>query len=59
MLFRGLLVRFLLLSTYSAVRSFPRGLSRLSPRSLLATLTFLVVAMVTVYVVRHVIGGGA
>ncbi|WP_355660332.1 YeeE/YedE family protein [Halomonas salifodinae] len=35
------------------------GLSRLSPRSLLATLTFLVVAMVTVYVVRHVVGGGA
>jgi len=35
------------------------GLSRLSPRSLMATLTFLVAAIVTVYVVRHVIGGGA
>lgn len=35
------------------------GLSRLSPRSLVATLTFLVAAIVTVYVVRHVIGGGA
>ncbi|MBF8221399.1 YeeE/YedE family protein [Halomonas sp. 328] len=34
------------------------GLSRLSPRSLLATLTFLVVAMITVYVVRHLVGGG-
>ena len=35
------------------------GLSRLSPRSLVATLTFLVAAIVTVYVVRHLIGGGA
>lgn len=35
------------------------GLSRLSPRSLVATLTFLVAAIMTVYVVRHLIGGGA
>ncbi|GAA0561531.1 YeeE/YedE family protein [Halomonas salifodinae] len=35
------------------------GLSRLSARSLVATLTFLVMAMVTVYGVRHVVGGGA
>ncbi|XKF16264.1 YeeE/YedE family protein [Halomonas sp. BLK-85] len=35
------------------------GLSRLSVRSLVATLTFLVTAIITVYVVRHVIGGGA
>nr|WP_269816167.1 YeeE/YedE family protein [Halomonas sp. G15] len=35
------------------------GLARLSPRSLVATLTFLVMAIVTVFVVRHVIGGGA
>lgn len=35
------------------------GLARLSPRSLVATLTFLATAIVTVYVVRHLIGGGA
>lgn len=35
------------------------GLARLSVRSLVATITFLVVAIVTVFVVRHVIGGGA
>jgi len=35
------------------------GLARLSPRSLVATLTFLVMAIITVFVVRHVIGGGA
>ena len=35
------------------------GLSRLSPRSMVATLTFLVAAIITVYVVRHLIGGGA
>lgn len=35
------------------------GLSRLSVRSMVATLTFLVAAIVTVFVVRHVIGGGA
>jgi uncharacterized membrane protein YedE/YeeE len=35
------------------------GLSRLSVRSLVATLTFLVTAIVTVFVARHVIGGGA
>ncbi|MFO8047165.1 MAG: YeeE/YedE family protein [Halomonas sp.] len=35
------------------------GLARLSPRSLAATLTFLVAAIITVYVVRHMIGGGA
>jgi uncharacterized membrane protein YedE/YeeE len=32
------------------------GLARLSPRSFVATLTFMVVAFVTVYVLRHVIG---
>ncbi|GAB2788839.1 YeeE/YedE family protein [Halomonas shantousis] len=35
------------------------GLARLSPRSLAATLTFVAVAMLTVYGMRHVIGGGA
>ncbi|MBB3231110.1 hypothetical protein FHR97_001962 [Halomonas stenophila] len=35
------------------------GLARLSPRSMAATLTFLITAMVTVFVVRHLIGGGA
>ncbi|MGY4878723.1 YeeE/YedE family protein [Vreelandella aquamarina] len=35
------------------------GLSRLSPRSFAATLMFLLTAMVTVYLVRHVLGGGA
>lgn len=35
------------------------GLSRLSVRSMVATVTFLVAAIVTVFVVRHVIGGGA
>ncbi len=33
------------------------GLSRLSPRSIVATLVFMATAMVTVFVVRHVIGG--
>lgn len=33
------------------------GLSRLSPRSLLATLTFMATGFVTVYLVRHVLGG--
>jgi len=32
------------------------GLARLSPRSLAATATFMVVAAVTVFVMRHVIG---
>ncbi len=32
------------------------GLARLSPRSFVATLTFMVVAIFTVYVIRHVIG---
>jgi uncharacterized membrane protein YedE/YeeE len=32
------------------------GLARLSPRSLVATATFLVVAIATTYVVRHVVG---
>ena len=32
------------------------GLARLSPRSFVATLTFMVVAFATVYVLRHVIG---
>ncbi|WP_151443146.1 YeeE/YedE family protein [Halomonas lysinitropha] len=35
------------------------GLARLSPRSLVATITFLVAAIITVFVVRHMIGGGA
>ncbi|MEQ8231070.1 MAG: YeeE/YedE family protein [Gammaproteobacteria bacterium] len=33
------------------------GISRLSPRSITATLVFMAVAMVTVFVTRHVIGG--
>ena len=33
------------------------GLARRSPRSLVATVTFMVTCAVTVYVVRHVIGG--
>jgi uncharacterized protein len=32
------------------------GMARLSPRSIVATLTFMIVAFVTVYVIRHVIG---
>nr|WP_237562069.1 YeeE/YedE family protein [Halomonas icarae] len=35
------------------------GLARLSVRSMVATVTFLVAAIFTVFVVRHVIGGGA
>jgi uncharacterized membrane protein YedE/YeeE len=34
------------------------GLARLSPRSLAATLVFMVVAGITVYIVRHLIGAG-
>lgn len=33
------------------------GISRLSTRSMLATLTFMITAAITVYVMRHVIGG--
>lgn len=33
------------------------GLARLSPRSIVATVTFMAVAFVTVYVTRHVVGG--
>jgi len=33
------------------------GLARLSGRSLVATLTFMAVAAITVYVTRHVLGG--
>jgi uncharacterized membrane protein YedE/YeeE len=33
------------------------GMARLSPRSIVATLTFMVVTFVTVYVTRHVVGG--
>ncbi len=33
------------------------GISRLSPRSISSTLMFMVVAVVTVYLMRHVIGG--
>jgi uncharacterized membrane protein YedE/YeeE len=32
------------------------GVSRLSPRSILATLAFMAAGFVTVYIVRHVIG---
>ena len=35
------------------------GLSRLSPRSILATLTFMVTAAATVFAVRHLVSGGA
>ena len=33
------------------------GMARLSPRSIAATLTFMIVTFVTVYVVRHIMGG--
>lgn len=33
------------------------GLSRLSPRSLVATLSFMAAGFLTVYVIRHLIGG--
>ena len=33
------------------------GISRLSPRSIVATITFMATAFVTVYVLRHIIGG--
>lgn len=33
------------------------GLSRLSPRSIVATATFMATAAATVYVVRHILGG--
>lgn len=33
------------------------GISRLSPRSLVATVTFMVAGFCTVYIVRHLIGG--
>ncbi|MFM7084110.1 MAG: YeeE/YedE family protein [Hyphomicrobium sp.] len=33
------------------------GLSRLSPRSIIATLTFMTTGALTVFVVRHVMGG--
>lgn len=32
------------------------GMARLSPRSIVATLTFMVVCFATVYVIRHVLG---
>lgn len=32
------------------------GMARLSPRSIMATLTFMIVAFATVYVIRHVVG---
>jgi uncharacterized membrane protein YedE/YeeE len=35
------------------------GVSRLSPRSLVATATFLVTGMITVFVARHLLGGGS
>jgi len=35
------------------------GMGRRSPRSLVATLIFMMSGMLTVYVVRHVLGGGA
>ena len=33
------------------------GLSRLSPRSIIATLVFMATGFVTVYLIRHVLGG--
>ncbi|MDX1297555.1 MAG: YeeE/YedE family protein, partial [Pseudomonas sp.] len=33
------------------------GLSRLSPRSLAATLTFMAAGFATVFVLRHLLGG--
>ena len=33
------------------------GIARLSPRSLVATATFMATGFATVYVMRHVIGG--
>ena len=33
------------------------GTARLSPRSIAATLTFMAAAVVTVFVMRHVVGG--
>ena len=33
------------------------GMARLSPRSLVATVTFMLATFATVYVIRHVIGG--
>ena len=33
------------------------GLSRLSPRSLVATLSFMATGFITVYIIRHLIGG--
>jgi uncharacterized protein len=33
------------------------GIARLSPRSLIATATFMATGFATVYVMRHVIGG--
>lgn len=33
------------------------GMARVSPRSIVATLTFMLFAFITVYVVRHVFGG--
>lgn len=35
------------------------GLARLSPRSMAATLVFVLVAMLTVFVARHLLGGSA
>jgi uncharacterized membrane protein YedE/YeeE len=32
------------------------GLGRLSPRSLVATLTFMATGIITVYVIRHLLG---
>jgi uncharacterized membrane protein YedE/YeeE len=33
------------------------GLARMSPRSIVATATFMIAAMVTVFILRHVVGG--
>jgi uncharacterized membrane protein YedE/YeeE len=35
------------------------GLARLSPRSLVAVLTFMASAMLTVFALRHALGGGS
>lgn len=33
------------------------GIARLSPRSIIATVTFMIFTAITVYVIRHVVGG--
>lgn len=33
------------------------GMARVSPRSIMATVTFMIVCFATVYIVRHIVGG--